>query len=374
MADSPTPPSVPLSEAYPGGLRRFALPGLFVIALFIALVYRTPAGPARQMVAFKGRIFGTTYAVKVVVGRKRHKKLDQKALQQKVHKALQAVDGQMSTYNKASELSRFNKSKSTKPIKISKALAKVLQEAQRINKLSGGAFDVTIGPVINAWGFGPNKRIKPPGKEVLAKAKEKVGANKLTLDPQTPTLQKSTPDLYVDLSAIAKGYGVDVIGMTLEAEGFGDYMVEIGGEVRARGLNLLKVPWRIGVETPTSSPQRRIHQVVSLRNTSMATSGNYRNYIMVNGKRISHIIDARTSQPVSHQVASVTVLHPDCMSADALATTFFVLGPKEGIALAQKHQLAILYLVPKGNTFISIASKAFKEMTSPKAHQPPATR
>ncbi|MBK04441.1 MAG: hypothetical protein CL920_20455 [Deltaproteobacteria bacterium] len=371
MTDQPSPSSSspPLSETIPGGTRRFILPGIFVLVLFGVLFYRMPRKQATTHSVWhvQGRIFGTTYNIKVI-----HKTKLPKGLHMRLKAALQRVDEQMSTYNKKSELSRFNAFKQTTPFKVSAALVQVVSKAHEITKMTGGAFDVTIGPVINAWGFGPKKRIKPPAQDVLDKAKQRVGAAKLTYDNNTHTLRKTRADLYVDLSAIAKGYGVDVVGRELERAGFRDYMVEIGGEVRARGKNPRGIAWRIGIEKPGQG-QQQIHTVVPLHNMSMATSGNYRNYITVQGKRISHIIDARTANPITHDLASVSVFHKDCTTADALATALFVLGAKEGLALAETHKLAVAFLVPKGKGFVMRASKTFQALTSPQ-HKKPATR
>ncbi len=360
------PPSqpLPLSEPLPGGYRRFVMPGLFVLLLFGVLIYRRPAkktiSESLQTWVFRGRIFGTSYMVKIVT----HKKDNATKLQlQKQFSAkLREVDLIMSTYKKNSELSRFNRSKSLKPRKVSSALLHVIKSAQKISILTGGAFDITIGPVVNVWGFGPKKRIKPPSASRMAAAKLRVGYTKLRFNAKHHTIQKKVPSLYVDLSAIAKGYGVDVLGWTMEKAGFSNYMAEIGGEVRARGHNAQRVAWRVGIEKPISGLQRYVQLVVPLHNMSMATSGNYRNYITVSGKRVSHLIDARSGQPVSHNLASVSVVHPDCMTADALATAFYVLGPKDGLKLAEQQKLAVLFLVRQGKSFTSRSSSYFKAL------------
>lgn len=361
LPSSASPLASELDEPGALGFRRFFLPAVFVLGLFIALFLRRPdKGKLIKEWVLQGRIFGTTYTVKLVdKASKDNLVTDLKA---KIDKALSAVDWQMSTYKKKSELSRFNQSQSTGPFKVSKDLIKVLQESQRLNKLTGGAFDITVGPIVNAWGFGPNKKLKPPSTDVLKAAQARVGSQKLKVLVNNASIQKSQANIYVDLSAIAKGYAVDAVGQLLEGLGFSRYLVEIGGELRARGTNRRKQAWRVGIEKPDGGKQD-VQFVVPLRDASMATSGNYRNYIMVSGKRVSHIVDPRTSQPVAHNLASVTVVHPNCMTADALATSLFVLGPEKGLALAEKMKWAVMFLVPKGKTWVKKESKAFQAAT-----------
>lgn len=359
---SMSPPSSPDTES--PNLRRFIVPGLFLLACFGLLFYRQPKKTTKTPTywAIQGAIFGTTYTVKLRAPQ--GTSLTQETLQKELHQAITAVDWQMSTYKKKSELSLFNAAKITTPVKASASLLKVVAAAQKVSQLSQGAFDVTIGPIVNAWGFGPKKRISPPSKEKIAAAQARVGYQKLVLDLKAQTLQKTVPNLYVDLSAIAKGYGVDVLAETLEKKAIKNYMAEVGGEVRARGVNAQGKAWRIGIEKPVDGPEQRVQIVVPLRNASMATSGNYRNYITVSGRRISHLIDARTAAPVSHGLASVSVIFDNCMMADALATALYVLGPTEGLRLANKHKWAVLFLVPKKKGFARIASKAFDALLS----------
>ncbi len=358
---SSVPPSTStLSDPNSPGLRRLIVPSVFVLLCFGLLFYRRPS-PAPQHVYWdlKGAIFGTTYLVKL---RAPAKGPSQQALHQRLHKALEAVDWAMSTYKKQSELSRFNASASTDAIKVSDALFRVVAAAQKVSRLSQGAFDITVGPVVNIWGFGPHKTIKPPESAVISAARARVGYQKLVLDAKARTLRKSIPSLYLDLSAIAKGYAVDVLAENLDSIGVLHYMAEIGGEVRTRGVNAQGKIWRIGVERPTDGLDQQVQSVVPLRDAAMATSGNYRNYIMVDGRRVSHLIDARTASPVSHDLASVSVIYADCMMADALATALYVLGPEEGLKLAKAHQWAVLYLVPKGKGFARLASPAFETL------------
>jgi FAD:protein FMN transferase len=362
------------SEANPGGLppelaqgpgpiRRFVLPGLFIIALIVALFMRRPdVDSTATMWKLQGEIFGTTYVVKVLP---QGSKVDQTSLKEEIDVQLASVDLIMSTYKDNSELSKFNNSRTTEPVKISAELANVLQEAIRVTTLTRGAFDITVGPLVNLWGFGPNKALKDPSPEALAEARKSVGIKQFTLDIDKLTLQKHDEKVYIDLSAIAKGYAVDRVGEILEKHKIASYMVEVGGEIRARGRNAKGVHWQLGVERPQGGPTQEVALVVPLDDLSMATTGNYRNfYVRADGRRVSHAIDARSGEPVEHPFSSVTVLHPDCMIADALATGLFAMGAEEGLQVAENHQLAVVYVLPDGEGFTTKASSSFPDFHS----------
>jgi thiamine biosynthesis lipoprotein len=320
-------------------LRRFVFPALFVLALFVALWVRRPDGTQTAHWTFEGSAFGTTYAVQVIPGESPGEK---GAIEGIIEAQVALINAQMSTYQDDSELSKLNANTSTDPISVSPELQEVLLEARRVHALSGGAFDVTIGPLVNAWGFGPEV-VTPPSDVVLAKARARIGMDKVGLDEQAHTVTRQTSGLYIDLSAIAKGYAVDQIGAALEGLGYPHYLVEIGGEVRARGLNRKAKPWVVGVEHPDGGAQD-VAERLSLADVSIATSGNYRNVRLIDGKAVTHILDARSGEPVSHGLGSVSVLHPSCMTADALATALYVLGPDEGYALAEREGIAALFL------------------------------
>ena len=262
-----------------------------------------------------------------------------------VKDAVDGVDARMSTYRPDSELSRFNDS-GTEPLEISPELFDVLTEAQRVAEMSAGAFDITIGPLVDAWGFGPEKVLDPPDDATVERLLTEHGYRYLELDAENRTARKATPALRCDLSAIAKGYGVDRVAELLIELDFADFMVEIGGEVRARGVNAEGRVWRIGVERPEAQ-RTGVWGAVELADAAMATSGDYRNYYERDGVRISHTIDGRTGRPVAHALASVSVIHPSCMTADALATALNVLGPEEGRRLVEREGLAALFLIKK---------------------------
>ena len=325
-----------------------ALP--LMIVLFAALcVYRLMPGSSGAppwTVQLQGPIMGTTYAIKVV-GRDLSP-ADKTPIEQVVVQAMNQVNQAMSTYLKDSELSLFNASESTQPQKLSADTLEVVGMAQEISELTGGRFDVTVGPLVNAWGFGPNGPQQKVSDQSVAELLTYVGYDKLNLNPADQTLSKAHPKTYVDLSAIAKGYAVDKVVKAIEALGHHNYMVEIGGEVFAKGTNPKDGPWRIGIETP-SVHAFDIFEVVTLSGMGMATSGDYRNFYEDNGQRFSHTIDPKTGRPIKHNLASVSVLSDSCARADALATALNVLGPIDGPKLAEQKGIAALFIIRDAN-------------------------
>lgn len=327
-------------------LRAFILPALFVGTLFFMLFQRrapSTAIPERHQIAVGGDIMGTTWSVKVIDDEKLAPE-QELALGLTLGNTLERVNSAMSTWLEDSELSRFNQHVSTEPFPFSEETLTVLRAAQSVSTKSGGAFDITIAPVVEAWGFGVDDPLRGPTDAEAAILMASVGMEKLTIDDAAGAVTKASPALTVDLSAIAKGYGVDAVAETLEKLGYTEYLVEVGGEIRAQGHNAREVLWQIGIEQPDAE-RGVLHSVLPLDNTAMATSGDYRNYIEQDGVRISHTIDARTGRPITHTLASVTVLHDSAMTADALATAINVLGPEDGHALAESMNLPVLMLI-----------------------------
>ncbi len=300
-------------------------------------------------------------------------------LQKTVQTSLDRVNQLMSTYIPDSDVSRFNQSDSTQPIAVERETALVVARALEISTQTQGAFDVTVGPAVDLWNFGPKKRkFTVPADEIVESVKTSIGFQHLscTLDP--PTLQKSISGLKIDLSAIAKGYAVDVVADVLDAQGCDSYLVEVGGEVRARGLNSDGNQWKVGVEYPTkrkSDPVGDLAAVAYLKDRSMATSGDYRNFEMFQGKRYSHTIDPKTCRPVEHSLATACLLAKDCMTADALATAVSVMGVEQGKQICDSLGVEY-YLVVRdetdANKLTSIVSKNFPVVRSkiPVAQEP----
>jgi thiamine biosynthesis lipoprotein len=307
---------------------------------------------------------GTTYTVKVVTQGPPGSSPTpaEEEVQRTIEERLAEVDEKMSTYRPSSELSRFNSSRATEPFPVSAETLEVFAEAQRVSAATGGAFDITVGPLVNLWGFGPAaKPATIPPDEEIERLKPQIGWGKIEVDTARSTIRKWEPEMYCDLSAIAKGYAVDRVAEGLSALGFADYMVEVGGEVRTRGRNAAREPWRIAIERPDTT-RRAFQEIVPLSDLAMATSGDYRNFYEQDGVRFSHTIDPRTGRPIQHRLASVSVVDPLCMRADGYATALMVLGENEGFELAKDQGLAALFLVRTGDQFDEKATPAFKTL------------
>ncbi|WP_237582872.1 FAD:protein FMN transferase [Photobacterium halotolerans] len=309
----------------------------------------------RQLIHLTGSTMGTYYSIKLI---EQEGLPSEVALQKEIDRRLERVNDQMSTYREDSELSQFNQHRSSEPFAVSADTATVVQEAIRLSKLTDGALDVTVGPLVNLWSFGPEARpdVVPTDEELDARRQE-VGIEHLKVEGNA--LIKDLPGLYVDLSSIAKGYGVDVVADYIASLGVNDYLVEIGGEIRLKGKNLEGVPWRIAIEKPTEDGSRSIQEVVEPGEMAVATSGDYRNYFEENGVRYSHLINPITGKPITNRVVSVTVMHPKCMTADALATAFSVMGEEKAIALANQENWPVLLIVSTDEGFKEYASDAF---------------
>jgi len=311
-------------------------------------------------VLLQGRTMGTTYNIKVVATLSQVESIN---LQQQIDAALVEVNQQMSTYIKDSEISLFNQSNSTEPVTVSAGFARVLKESIRLGQLSHGKLDITVGPLVNLWGFGPAQRPDViPSDEVLAEIKNRIGLSNIALvDNQ---LAKTIPNLHIDLSTIAKGYGVDVVAELIESNGFASYLVEIGGEMRLKGFKRTGELWAIAIEKPLLDPsgeQRAIHQVIIPKDNAVATSGDYRNYFEAEGQRFSHIIDPATGKPINHNLVSVTVIEPSSMTADGLSTALMVMGAEQGMTFAVKNDIAALFISKDENGFNEQFTIKFKQ-------------
>lgn len=336
------------------GVRLRALLVLCALAALLAGCGRPQ--PEHEVLALSGATMGTRYSVQMTAP---PAELQRPALAEAIQARLDAIDALMSTYRADSELSRFNASASTDWVAVSPELVRVLGAAQRVSRASGGAFDVTVGPLVDLWGFGPAPRPEQlPDATAIAAARARVGWQRLALRPDPPALRKSHPELHVDLSAIAKGYAVDRVAAVLEEAGLSDYLVEIGGELRARGVNGRGAAWRIAIERPEPG-RRAVFRVVALRDLGMATSGDYRNFFELGGQRYSHTVDPATGRPVEHQLVSVTVLAEAAMLADAWATALLVLGPERGARLADSEGLAAALIRQDGDGFVLETTPAF---------------
>jgi thiamine biosynthesis lipoprotein len=282
-------------------------------------------------------------------------------LQSDINALLHEINRQMSTYLPNSELSRFNTSPAGAWFAVSSETAYVVDRAQQLSRLTEGALDVTVGPLVNLWNFGPNTPSAPPTDAELAATQTYCGSELLEVRLEPPALRKATQQLQVDLSSLAKGYAVDRVAQLLETRGLMNYLVEIGGEVVTRGTRTDGQRWRLGIEAPRSDA-RTVHQIVALRDQALATSGDTRNFRIVgdNGEKISHLIDPHTGRPLPYRGWSVSVLAPSCLEADALATALLVLGENRGYDWSVEHEIAALFLLSSADQIVAKPTPQFQ--------------
>lgn len=328
---------------------------LILIALVALAACDAPSG----QVELVGTTMGTQFTVKLPGGIGDR---DALALQKKIEGSLDAVESMMSTYLFESEISHFNASRDTGWHAVSAEFCASVEQALTLSRQTDGAFDITVGPLVNLWGFGPSGFIdEPPDTERIREVLGNVGYEHLEADCDQPAIRKDIPKLVLDMSAFGKGYAVDRVAELLDTLEFTDYLVEVGGELRLRGRNAQDRLWAVGIEMP--HPGRRTpHTVLRISDRTVATSGDYRNFFEYEGKLYSHTIDTRTGTPVAHSLASVTVVDDVGARADALATALLVLGPVEGMALARRDDLAVLFLLREEDEIKEKATPAFEKL------------
>jgi thiamine biosynthesis lipoprotein len=296
------------------------------LALLVAVSLLSSCNPPPET-KLEGRTMGTTWHV-TVVGR-----ASTAGLQQTIERRLEEINQAFSTYREDSEINRFSRfARAGEEFRVSRDFTAVMQTAARVYQVSGGAWDGTVRPLVDLWGFGPlPPRADPPDPKKVEALLQDVGFDRIEIRPGA--LVKRTASLTLDLSSIAKGYGVDQVATVLRAAGFSDFLVEIGGEVYASGSRRGGGPWRVGINRPRpDAPADELYRVVALRDAALATSGDYRQFFVRDGVKYSHILDPRTGRPLANGVVSVSVRAPDCTLADGLATAVMVMGPDAGIA------------------------------------------
>ena len=287
--------------------------------------------------AWSGYTMGTSYHVKTA-GTTITEEASQN-LGKKIDSVLVEVNRQMSTYLPQSEIAVFNRYQSTDPYAISAGFMTVFREALNLYESSGGAFDATVAPLVNLWGFGPARAAaKAPDDSVITALLTSIGSDKIEI-VDSLHIRKTNPAVQLDLSAIAKGYGVDAVAAMIGKAGFANYMVEIGGEVAAKGVNARNEPWKIGIDRPSYAnlPGSKLEGILALKDVAVATSGDYRNYFEFEGKKYSHTINPRTGWPVDNKLASATVIAGNCTLADGLATAVMVMGYERGLDWLEKE-------------------------------------
>jgi len=274
-------------------------------------------------------------------------------LRESIENELASINQQMSTYINTSEISEFNNSMSTDWFNVSPQFALVTQKAKEIYLQSRGQFDPTLAPLIELWSFGADSRpLEIPAAWELEQVSKAVGSDKIDVQLNPPKLKKSSPELKLDLSAIAKGFAVDELAALLESLDFSNFLIDIGGELRSKGLNIDENKWRVAIEKPDLGLAQSVQQIVYISDKCIATSGSYRNYFEQDGKRFSHIIDPQSGRPITHQLVSASVIADDCVSADGYATTLMVLGPQQGYQFALQYGLAVYMIEKKGDEIV----------------------
>lgn len=312
---------------------------------------------------YSGPIMGTSFSVKAST---LPEGVGVNSIKFLIKERLEKVNQVMSTYLEDSELSKINHSSNIGAQFISPELFKVITAAKEVSRLSEGAFDMTVAPLVNLWGFGPDKmQSQAPAAKDIKKALTFVGYEKILLASRLMTLSKALEGVSIDLSSIAKGYAVDEVANLLEKQGITNYMVEVGGELYLKGKNLQGKNWRIAIEKPNAG-KRELQRILPITNIAMATSGDYRNFFEENGQRFSHTIDPRTGYPITHKLASVTVLSDTTMNADAWATALMVLGPEKGYKIAEQQKLAVLFIIKTEQGFVEQATSLFSDYTKEK--------
>ncbi len=318
----------------------------------------TPATPTATATVLDGKTMGTFWRVSVI-GVDEAKA---QALRAKVQAQLDADDRLLSTWKNDSALMRFNHAATTEPWPVSEAMADIVTLSLRIGAKTHGAMDITVGPLVNLWGFGPDKQpVTTPDAEAITAAKARTGLQHLQVINQSGRqfLQKDIPDLFVDLSTVGEGYAADHLARLMEQEGISRYLVSVGGALVSRGMNGEGKPWRVAIQKPTDR-ENAVQAIVDINGHGISTSGSYRNYYELDGKRISHVIDPQTGQPITHKLVSVTVIAPTALEADGWDTGLMVLGPEKAQQVVREEGLAVYMIVKEGEGFKTWMSPQFR--------------
>lgn len=331
----------------------------------IALSAPPPSpAPEGQVRRWAGQTMGTTWSVSAVLAPGQWARERADGIEAGIRAVLDGVIAQMSNWTDASDLSRFNHAPADSWVTLPDDCFAVLQAALQTARDSGGAYDPTAGPLVDLWGFGPaGRRTAAPSVDDVLRVRERCGWQRLDIDA-TQRRVRQPGGVSLDFCAIAKGFAVDAVSRHLHAQGLVHHLVEIGGELRGQGLKPDGMPWWVELESPTAAGAAPSRTLIALLGLSVATSGDYRRYFEQDGQRFAHTIDPRTGYPAAHALASVTVIHRDCMLADALSTALTVLGPQAGMAFAQRHALAARFLARTPDGFVEHTTPAFAAMLS----------
>ena len=331
-----------------------------LIGLLMLVGSFSGCGNGDSMESFGGPTMGSTYSVKYV----RHAGLPEAVqVQLEVEKILSDVDRQMSTYRNDSDIERFNALPANSCQTMPAAVLELVRVGEQLSEQSEGSYDLTVEPLMNLWGFGPQGRgEKIPDPTALAETLQRVGYHHLHIDGDRLCKDAAVE---VDFNSIAAGYAVDTIAARLESMGIHDYLAEATGELKARGKKLDGSAWRIALEAPRDD-QQVAERIIQVDGYGVSTSGDYRNYFLQDGRRYSHTFDARSGAPVLHSLASVTVIHPSALMADGLSTLLLILGPERARDYAQEHDIAAFFVLRADTGFVTRSSQAFTQLVGEK--------
>jgi thiamine biosynthesis lipoprotein len=330
--------------------------------------------PGAQPIALTGNTMGGTWSLKLPQLPPGH---TPEQLQTSCQTILDHLEAEMSTYRADSDVSRFNRYDGADWFAVSPDLVEIVLKAREVSEQTAGAFDITIAPCVDLWGFGPPttglRAGKIPPDDAIDRARAHVGYQRLHARANPPALRKEDTAIRIDLSAIAKGFAAKRLAQTLDALGVADYLIAVGGELHAKGVSPAGHPWRVGIEVPTPDTRRILRQI-ELRDAGVSTSGDYRNFFDIAGQRFSHEIDPHTGRPITSALASVSVVHPGSAYADAMATALMVLGPKEGYQRAAAMHLPALFVTRGDRAFdIHATPEMHKLLVAPPASDSPVT-
>jgi thiamine biosynthesis lipoprotein len=329
-------------------------------SLVVLITTLCACGNGDSLESFGGPTMGSTYSIKYV---RRSGMPAAAEVQVEVEKILAEVDRQLSTYRSDSDIERFNQLPANRCQAMPPSVLELVRVGEQLSEQSDGSYDLTVEPLLNLWGFGPQAREeKVPGVEALAEIRQRVGHGHLRINGNQLCKDAAVE---VDFNSIAAGYAVDLIAARLEALGIRNYLAEATGELKAAGRKLDGSPWRIALEEPRDD-QQVAERIVTIDGYGLSTSGDYRNYFEQGGQRYSHTFDANTGAPVSHALASVTVIHSSAMMADGLSTLLLILGPERGWDYVQKHDIAAFFVIRADTGFVTRTSQAFERLSDGK--------
>lgn len=321
---------------------------LFLLVFIIALVIFYIKNPVSNYYTINGETFGTYYSVKINTSRENN------LLGKQIKEELELINKRMSVFDNNSEISQINHAQAGVWIPLSDEMAELMKTTKTVYDQSKGYFDPTVGKLVDLWGFGTTNRTTIPTEAQIKDALKTTGFNKLEFSPDFKQVKKLSSDVSINLSAVAKGYGVDKIYELLDQQGYSDFVVEIGGEVRAKGKRAATASgWNIGISDPQTKDNTYI---ISLSNQAVATSGDYENFYEIDGQKYSHTISPITGHPVQNSLASVTVFKSDCATADALATALMAMGYPKALSFANRNNLAVVFYLRTENDTLSVTS------------------